>query len=60
MCPEEPQNVKQKPSLTIYFEKYEQLRSGKITSDEWLAYCKDVLNKFMDVQTDLLNKLKNR
>lgn len=60
MCHDEPQNENPKPSLTVYFEKYGQLKSGKITPDEWLAYCKDVLNKFMDVQTDILNKFKSR
>ena len=43
-----------------YDTNYKQYTSGKMSKDEWIKYTTALLNKIMEVNKDVLVRLKNR
>jgi hypothetical protein len=41
-------------------ETYQQFQNGKITLEEWQAFCFEVLCEIMEQNKDVLVRLKNR
>jgi len=46
--------------INTYNETYQQFQNGKITLEEWQAFCFEVLCEIMEQIKDVLVRLKNR
>jgi hypothetical protein len=47
-------------SCEEYSEKLSQLMDGTITEEEWMAYCKEILEEIMDENKDVYIRMKER
>ena len=43
-----------------YSNKLQQLYDGKITEQEWMAYCKEILDTVMEVNKDIYVRMKEK
>lgn len=53
-------NVKYSFTQDEYDTNYKQYSLGKMSKDEWIKYSTALLNKIMEVNKDVLVRLKNR
>lgn len=45
--------------VASYYYKKNQFDKGQISKQEWSDYCMEMLNKLMELNKDVLDRLKN-